>query len=485
MRYILLTLTLWVSFANAAVTVTSASGTYNNAIMLQGRNISATAPTDTHVLTWNATTSAWEGAAAAASGANVTLSNLTAPTAIDEDLIFSTGAAAYLKTANAAATTKDLNLKSGDASVGNSGDIILSSGASTLGISGSMNIQTLGGATGSGNINVIANTPSAANVNSGSVYIAANGASGSGNSGSITLLTGAVADGTSGGILLQIGTETGSGARGDFRFYKNGVASVIGDVWTATGVTGEGYWAAPTGGSSASGVAGLVQYSDGASGFSSNVAFKWVNATEHLAIATGAHTAAEDKAVISLLAGTPGDGDAAGDIAMISMRNGGSDEFGFDLVINNNITGDFLIKRIDNDSASESFRIARADGVITMPAYGAGAATFSSAGVISSASDERLKDIQRQFTTGLTALMSIKPITFKWRADSGMGIDEHEYSGFSAQNVMSVIPEGVGQDARGFYSLQDRALMAVMVNAIKELSAKVTALEKRAVKIAP
>ncbi len=249
----------------------------------------------------------------------------------------------------------------------------------------------------------------------------------------------------------------------------------------ATGVAGAAGATGPAGGGgSASGVSGLIQWSNGASGFASDYNLKWDNSSKHVILSGGSSTITEDHAILSLNAGTPGNGDAAGDRPMMSMRNGNSSEFGFDVLINNNVTGDFLIKRVASDVASEAFRIARDTGIITMAAYGAGAATFSAAGVISSASDERLKDIKGYFTKGLAALEGLKPITYKWNEASGMLPDEHEYSGFSAQNVSDNIPEGVGQDQRGYMSLQDRALMATMVNAIKELSARVKELESKA-----
>lgn len=54
---------------------------------------------------------------------------------------------------------------------------------------------------------------------------------------------------------------------------------------------------------------------------------------------------------------------------------------------------------------------------------------------------------------------------------------KNPYSGFSAQNVQSAIPEAVGSDKKGFLTLSDRPILAASVNAIKELNAKNEALE--------
>ena len=107
------------------------------------------------------------------------------------------------------------------------------------------------------------------------------------------------------------------------------------------------------------------------------------------------------------------------------------------------------------------------DGVVTMTEYGAGAATFDANGVISSVSDERMKDVQGQFTAGLAELLGIDPILHKYTPESGLDT-ENVYAGLLAQNVMKYIPQAVGKNPDGFYSLQDRPLIAALINAVKQ-----------------
>lgn len=146
-------------------------------------------------------------------------------------------------------------------------------------------------------------------------------------------------------------------------------------------------------------------------------------------------------------------------------------------------------------------------GAVRMSAYGAGTATFDASGNITSVSDERLKIIQGNFMQGLEVLRKINPIIYKWNEKSGMEMD-HEYVGFSAQNVKANFPGGAGyknifekqtvieKRAQKFtdkagneieievdveiqkdsdiiketvYSIQDRALMAAVINALKEI----------------
>ena len=130
-----------------------------------------------------------------------------------------------------------------------------------------------------------------------------------------------------------------------------------------------------------------------------------------------------------------------------------------------------------------------ADGKVTMGAYGAGTATFSAAGVISSVSDERLKDIKASYTTGLDAVKQINPIVYAWKDEAGMENEETkgtEYIGFSAQNIENTLSRKAtgrnkhkGKDGEfEAIGIQDRAIMAAMINAIKELEARIKELEK-------
>jgi hypothetical protein len=125
-------------------------------------------------------------------------------------------------------------------------------------------------------------------------------------------------------------------------------------------------------------------------------------------------------------------------------------------------------------------------GVVTFSKYSAGTLSTSSAGVISASSDENLKKNIIPYTNGIDVIKGINPIKFQWSEESEMdpGKDT-EYVGFSAQNVQSNIPEAVGQNASGHLSLDIRAILAALVNTVKEqqtqidaLTAKIAALGK-------
>jgi hypothetical protein len=91
------------------------------------------------------------------------------------------------------------------------------------------------------------------------------------------------------------------------------------------------------------------------------------------------------------------------------------------------------------------------------------------AGTMSCTSDERLKDIQNSFTSGLSAISQINPQTYSWKADSGLYDGGIEYSGFIAQNVQSAIPQAISTSTQGYLQVSPTTILAAAVNAIKEL----------------
>ncbi len=108
-------------------------------------------------------------------------------------------------------------------------------------------------------------------------------------------------------------------------------------------------------------------------------------------------------------------------------------------------------------------------------AYGAGTATFDASGNITSVSDERMKDVLGPFTPGLNAVMGLRSIRWRYTAASGLD-DENVYAGFSAQNVMGFIPEAVGKNLDGLYSLNIVPVLAATVTAVQELAREVDEL---------
>ena len=122
-------------------------------------------------------------------------------------------------------------------------------------------------------------------------------------------------------------------------------------------------------------------------------------------------------------------------------------------------------------------------GTVRFANFGAGTATFDASGNITSVSDERMKVIQGPFTPGLTALMGLRPILYHYTAASGLDT-ENNYAGFSAQNVLGYIPEAVGKNLDGLYSLNIVPVLAATVTAVQELAGEVDEL-RAAMKMQP
>jgi hypothetical protein len=110
----------------------------------------------------------------------------------------------------------------------------------------------------------------------------------------------------------------------------------------------------------------------------------------------------------------------------------------------------------------------QATGTIRFSGLGSGAVQTDANGNLTVSSDERLKDVKADFTRGMEDLMKIQPISYTWNAVSGYDT-ENVYSGFSAQNVQSAIPEAVSTSPNGYLALQDRPILAAVINSLKQI----------------
>lgn len=111
-------------------------------------------------------------------------------------------------------------------------------------------------------------------------------------------------------------------------------------------------------------------------------------------------------------------------------------------------------------------------GTVRFAGLGAGSLQTDALGNVTVSSDEQLKDVKEQFTRGVADLVKINPITYTWKPETGYDTAT-VYTGFSAQNVHDAIPEAVATDMKGYLTLSDRPILAAVVNAVKELWAKV------------
>lgn len=133
---------------------------------------------------------------------------------------------------------------------------------------------------------------------------------------------------------------------------------------------------------------------------------------------------------------------------------------------------------INNTSGYGTVMLFSRLGALRLNNYGAGTLSTDASGNVTASSDARLKTNLRTFARGLADVIKLAPKTYNWNETSGMDTD-NDYVGFVAQDVQSAIPEAVyeGKDANKTLTLNDRAILAALVNAVKELNAKVAALE--------
>jgi hypothetical protein len=99
-------------------------------------------------------------------------------------------------------------------------------------------------------------------------------------------------------------------------------------------------------------------------------------------------------------------------------------------------------------------------------------------------SDRRLKDDIEDYATGLAAVVQLQPRTFVYNGKGGSTAGMRGY-GFIAEEVAPIMPETVGvragkldaddEDETDIQTLDQSNLILALVNAVKELAARVDA----------
>ena len=191
-------------------------------------------------------------------------------------------------------------------------------------------------------------------------------------------------------------------------------------------------------------------------------------------VGIGTASASEKLTVDGNIANTSGDMtiDVAGDIILdadgenVKFRDGGVERGQIDLG-----SGNFTLRASTSD-ADMIFRVN--DGgteivALTIDSSAAGAATFNDN--VTAYSDERLKDNIETIENGLDKVEQLRGVTYTR--------DEKENIGVIAQEVEKILPEVVltADDEMGTKSVDYGRLTAVLIEAVKDLSARVKELE--------
>jgi hypothetical protein len=116
-------------------------------------------------------------------------------------------------------------------------------------------------------------------------------------------------------------------------------------------------------------------------------------------------------------------------------------------------------------------------------------------GIWASSSDERIKTVLGDYTQGLDAVLQLRPITYAYKGNDAppegesphakAAANQTPFVGFIAQELEQIFPDMVSQregyvDGQKVTDLRDidtSSLVYALVNCVKELSAKIAALE--------
>lgn len=115
-------------------------------------------------------------------------------------------------------------------------------------------------------------------------------------------------------------------------------------------------------------------------------------------------------------------------------------------------------------------------GAIRFNSYPAGTLVTDSSGNITTSSDARLKHVDGPFARGLADVVKLEPVLYHWLGSSGLDTTT-QYAGFVAQDVRVAIPEAITEGKDGILALQDRPIIAAVVNSVKELDQRSAILE--------
>jgi len=87
-------------------------------------------------------------------------------------------------------------------------------------------------------------------------------------------------------------------------------------------------------------------------------------------------------------------------------------------------------------------------------------------------SDRRLKTVDGGFNSGLSQILKLHPVRYRYNKENALGIqDSQEHVGLVAQDVQAVIPEAVTENSKGYLLLNNDPILWSMLNAIKEQQA--------------
>jgi len=170
----------------------------------------------------------------------------------------------------------------------------------------------------------------------------------------------------------------------------------------------------------------------------------------------------------------------------IERGNGGANAAS---TISHRGTGIFSINSIDAGSIefyttnTRAIRIGPTQTVTmdNLAGTGSRAVNASATGVLSAASDSRLKhEVEDAIIPGLAEIMQLKPRAYQWLDDiEKRGENASVEIGFFADQVKDIIPSAAPMGNDGYYGFYDRSVVAALTKAVQEQQSIIVALEAR------
>ena len=144
---------------------------------------------------------------------------------------------------------------------------------------------------------------------------------------------------------------------------------------------------------------------------------------------------------------------------MSSSRTEGPNQYGIDLFT------DFARRISIEQHGNVGIGTASPDSLLTVN----GSADKPGGGSWGTFSDGRLKNLNGSYNSGLSQVLKLNPVRYRYKSDNAMGIrDTDEHIGVVAQDVQRVIPEAVTQNSKGYLLVNNDPIIWAMLNAIKE-----------------
>ena len=153
---------------------------------------------------------------------------------------------------------------------------------------------------------------------------------------------------------------------------------------------------------------------------------------------------------------------------MSSSRTAGPNQYGIDLFT------DFARRISIEQHGNVGIGTATPDNLLTVN----GSADKPGGGSWGTYSDGRLKNLNGSFNSGLSQVLKLNPVRYRYKSDNALGIrDEEEHIGVVAQDVQRVIPEAVTENSKGYLLVNNDPIIWAMLNAIKEQQAEIRTLK--------